>query len=561
MTDTRPEGAGVDPEGATPPSGTGDNSVARNSAIMAMGTFGSRILGFVRMALLTGVVGAALASDSYTVANSLPTQIYVLINGGLLSALLIPQITKAMLRKDGGQDFSDRLITACFLVLGVSTIACLAAAPWIVRLLSDNDRPNYLSLTTTMAYICLPQLFFYGLYSVLGQVLNARGHFVAYAWAPAWANVVQIIGLTWFIIQWGKQPTVDTWTPAMIWLLGGTTTLGIVVQGVCLVAPLLRSGFAYRPRFGWRGYGFGEMSRMGMWTIAALLVSQAYGFLSTYTYSTGSSRADNVAGNGAQGYAYTFYMLPHSIITISIITAMFPAMSRAHEQGDLAAMRRWLVHGLTAPAVLVLPASAALIALGRPLVSTLLPGTDYIPSKGIDQARDIALILAVSAVGSVPFGITALKQRYCFARGDGKMNFWTVVLLMAGNALGCVVALLWTAPQYVVAVVAGGASISNFIAAGAFLLIARSQLGGLNLATVARMWTRLTVAATISGVAGWGVAALIADPGSPWLSQFLALACGGIALAVVFYGFARLMKIREVDEMLAPILRRLPGRA
>ena len=205
MSSTRPEGAEADPEGAaaglTAARATGDD-VARNSTIMAIGTLGSRVLGFVRAALLTGVVGGAVALDSFTIANSLPTQLYVLINGGLISALLIPQLTKAMMRKDGGQDFSDRLINLCLLVLGGATLLSLAATPWIIGALTkDGAGGDFMSLTTTMAYLCLPQLFFYGLYSVLGQVLNARGNFLAYAWAPAWANVIQIVGLAWFIWQ------------------------------------------------------------------------------------------------------------------------------------------------------------------------------------------------------------------------------------------------------------------------------------------------------------------------------------------------------------------------
>lgn len=245
---------------------------------MALGTLGSRVLGFIRTAMLTAVIGGALAADSFTVANSLPTQVYVLINGGLLSALIVPQITKAMARQDGSQDFTDRLLTLAFLVLAGVTAICLPAAPWIIDLLSANKSPDFLSLTTALAYICMPQVFFYGLYSVLGQVLNAYGRFSAYAWAPAWANVIQIAGLAYFIREWGQQPTLTTWTPTMVWVLAGTTTLGIVVQGLCLIVPLMRSGFRYRPRFGWRGYGFGDLSRMAGWTIAALTVSQLGGW-------------------------------------------------------------------------------------------------------------------------------------------------------------------------------------------------------------------------------------------------------------------------------------------
>lgn len=538
----------------------GGGSVARHSATMAIGTLGSRVLGFIRTAMLTAVVGGALAADSFTVANSLPTQVYVLINGGLLSALIVPQITKAMARKDGSQDFTDRLLTLAFLVLAGVTAVCLPAAPWIVDLLSANKNPDFLSLTTAITYICMPQVFFYGLYSVLGQVLNAYGRFSAFAWAPAWANVIQIAGLAYFIREWGQQPTVTTWTPAMIWVLAGTTTLGIVVQGVCLIVPLIRSGFRYRPRFGWRGYGFGDLSRMAGWTIAALTVSQLGGLVTTRAMTVGASQAANVAGNGVQQYAYSLYTLPHSLITVSIVTALFPAMSRAFQEGDLAGLRRWVVTGLTAPAVLVIPSATLLIALGRPMASALFPGLRVSPALGLDEPGDVATVLALMAIGILPFGITALKQRYCFARGDGWLNFWQVGVMTLGNLITAVVAMVATPPAYVVAVVAAGGTISNIVAAGLFLVIARRQLEGLALRGVWLLWLRLTAAATVAGLVAWGTASYIAAPTSRWLWQALALGVGTVAFGLVFLAASWALRISEVTAVLTRLTSRLTSR-
>lgn len=533
------------------------DNVSRNSTTMAVGTFGSRILGFIRTALLTAVVGGALAADSFTIANSLPTQVFVLINGGLISVLLIPQITRAMLREDGGQDFSDRLVTLCLIVLAVVTIGCMLAAPTIVGWLTRDPTEEFLSLTTMMAYICLPQIFFYGLYSILGQILNVRGRFVEYAWAPAWANIVQIAGLVYFVVRWGQQATVSTWTADMIWVLGGTTTLGIVVQGVCLIVPLARSGFSYRPRFGWRGYGFGDMSRMTAWTVAALAVAQLYGFVATLVMSPEASTTETVAGNGVAAYAYSLYILPHSLITISIITALFPAMSRAHEKGDLVTLRKWLVKGLTTPAVLVLPASAALIALGRPMAATLFPGTRYLPEQGIDEPGSIAVVLALMAIGTMPFGITALKQRYCFARGDGWLNFWLVAVLMSVNFTACGIAYWATPPRHVVAVIAGGTSVANIVAATAFLIVARRQVGNLGLARITRLWVRLTIASAIAGVLGWLVATLVTDPSGTWLEQATALGAGGMTFVVAFLVAAKSFRITEIDTVVTMTLSRV----
>lgn len=545
------------PGAASRPPGEGAGNVTRNSLSMAAGTFGSRILGFVRTALLTAVVGGALVSDAFTIGNSLPSQVYILVNGGLLSSILIPQLTKAMARPDGGQDFSDRLLTLSFLVLLVVTGACLATVPWIVDALSSNKDTGFVSLTAAFAYLCVPQIFWYGMYSVLGQVLNVYGQFRAFAWAPAWANIVQIAGLVYFIAAWGQQATLASWTPQMIWVLAGTTTLGIVLQGLALVAPLRRVGFRYRPRFGWRGYGFGEAYRMGIWTMAALGVSQLGGFVTTRAMTAGGAEAANVAGNGVQQYAFSVYILVHSLVTVSIVTALYPAMVRSYQQGDEKGLRRWVVQGLESPAAIVIPASVAMIALARPIAATLYPGLRFDPALGIDEPSDVALVLALMAIGTLPFGITALKQRYCFARSDGRLNFWLVLVMTVGNLITAVVAMLWTPAEYVVAVVALGGTLSNILAAGLFIVIARRQLHGLDLHRVIRLWVRLTLAAGIAGLSGWAVAGLIAAPASPWRVQATALAVGGLVLSGVFWAAARAMHIREVDAVIAVATARL----
>ena len=126
------------------------------------------------------------------------------------------------------------------------------------------------------AVICLPQIFFYGLYTILGQVLNAHGRFAGYMWAPALANIVAIGGLVWF--QRAGFPTSAApadWTPEMIAILAGSATLSIVVQALSLLVPLRRIGFRYRPVWGIRGHGLGEVSTVAKWTFGSIVVSTA----------------------------------------------------------------------------------------------------------------------------------------------------------------------------------------------------------------------------------------------------------------------------------------------
>ncbi len=536
---------------------TSGESIGRASALMSAGILVSRVLGLVRSSLLLAVYGLSLAGDAFTVANTMPNYVFQLLSAGVLNAVLIPQITKAMKLPDAGQDFVDRLLTVSMvLIVAVTGIATLMT-PWLISWTSDLTGSAH-NLAILFGYICLPQIMFYGIYALLGQVLNARGQFAAFMWAPVLANVVQIIGLVYFLLAWRRQTNPSHWTHQMIWVLAGTTTLSIAVQGLVLLIPLYRGGFRWHPKFGVRGYGLGAASRMVGWTFAALVIAQLVGFASQKAMTAVRSRPGNhdVASVTAQANAFLLFMLPHSFITTSILTALFPQMSRAVQAADLKQMRRLLLRGLKLPAVGIIPASVAFVVLARPVVGTLFP------SLSQRELRDSSEILAVMAVGTMSFGIATLQQRYCFAREDGRTNLLLQGLL-SGVQLCFVVAALNVPARWAVVTIAVGQTVANTASSLAFLRVARHDLRGLRMAGVVRLYVRLGIASLFGGLLSWMMVALMGRLGHAWLAQVLTLGVAGGVYLAVFLVFARLMRIKEVDEILQPVLRRLPigGRA
>jgi putative peptidoglycan lipid II flippase len=167
-------------------------STLRNSAIMAAGSVVSRATGFLRSAVVAAALGLGIVADGYAVGNSLPTIVYILLLGGALNAVFVPELVRAAKdHADGGAAYTDRLLTLCLLALLVLTGAAVWAAPAIVGFYSDYP-PQQHGTTVAFARYCLPQIFFLGLFTLLGQVLNARGRFGAMMWTPVLNNVVVI---------------------------------------------------------------------------------------------------------------------------------------------------------------------------------------------------------------------------------------------------------------------------------------------------------------------------------------------------------------------------------
>ena len=289
-------------------------SVGRASALLASGTIVSRLLGFVNGVVLAYAIGATgNGADSFALANQLPNNIYSLVAGGLLSAVIVPQIVKAALHLDGGQAFINKLVTLGLVVFAPVTILATLCAPLLATLYgAGNGGADVLALTTAFAYWCLPQIFFYAIYSLIGETLNARGVFGPFTWTPALNNVVVIAGLVVFIVLFGRgHEDAGTWTLAQVAVLAGSATLGIAVQAFGLLFFWRRAGLApYRPDFRWRGVGLGATGRSAAWVFGMFLVSQVSGVVEAQV-AFGASGSD--ASLAALKYAWLMFMLPHSV--------------------------------------------------------------------------------------------------------------------------------------------------------------------------------------------------------------------------------------------------------
>jgi len=228
--------------------GTQNASLARSTAGMAAGTIASRVLGVVRAGMQAAVVGLALTGDAWDVANTLPNIVYLLLAGGVLNAVLVPQITRAASHADGGREYVDRLLTIAIIGLAVVAVVFTLAAGLLVRLYSSPRwDPDVRSLSISFALICMPQIFFYGLYTLLGQVLNARNHFAAYMWAPVVANLVAIGGMAYFLLSYPHEAGAAHWTSSMIWVLAGSATAGVAAVGVAAAIAVDGQRFDVRP--------------------------------------------------------------------------------------------------------------------------------------------------------------------------------------------------------------------------------------------------------------------------------------------------------------------------
>ncbi|MDX3595999.1 murein biosynthesis integral membrane protein MurJ [Streptomyces sp. ID03-2B] len=394
---------------------------------MAAGSVVARATGFARSAVVAAALGTiGPTADGYAVGNALPTIVYMLLLGGALNAVFVPELVRAAKdHPDEGVAYTDRLVTVCVVALAVITATAVWAAPAIVDVYTDYTG-RQAAMTVALARYCLPQIFFLGLFTLLGQILNARGRFGAMMWTPVLNNVVVIAVFSLYLaLSLGGG---DTLTPTGTALLGWGTTAGITVQTLALVPALRATRFRWRPRFDWRGSGLTRPLRAAGWLVLLVLANQAAYWVTTRLAT--SAGLDGGPGFGAYNNAYVLWVVPHGIITVSVVTALLPRMSAAAADGDLVGVRRDVSHALRVCATAVVPAACALLALAGP-VTALVFG--YGRTSSADTAA-LAGILMAFAPGLIALSGQYVLSRAFYALSDTRTPFLLNLVIVALNA-------------------------------------------------------------------------------------------------------------------------------
>ncbi|MBM9505961.1 murein biosynthesis integral membrane protein MurJ [Actinacidiphila acididurans] len=538
--------------------------ILKSSALMAAGTLVSRVTGFVRTLVIAAAIGVASLGDSYAVANTLPTMIYILTIGGGLNSVFVPQLVRAMKDDDdGGSAYANRLLTVVMVLLGGIVTVTVLGAPLLIRLMSAKiaDNPQSYSAAITFARYCLPTIFFMGVHVVMGQVLNARGRFGAMMWTPVLNNIVVIFTFLLFIWVYGSYSTTHmdatTITPEGTRLLGVGTLLGLVVQSLAMLPYLRDAGFRFRPRFDWRGHGLGHAAKLAKWTFFFVLANQAGLIVVTQLATWAGANADKSGyqGTGITAYnnALLIWQMPQAIITVSVMAAVLPRISRAAADGDISAVRDDISYGLRTSAVAIVPAGFAFLALGVPMCGLLYSST------GADSARNIGFILMAFGAGLIPFSVQYVILRGFYAFEDTRTPFYNTVVVAAVNAAASALCFFVLPARW--AVVGMAASYGLAYAVGVRVAVKRLKErlhGDLDGRRVVRTYARLTGACIpAAGIAGIAVYFVLNALGSGAVGSLAALFVGGGVLAVLFLAAAKRMRIEELNAMIGMIRGRL----
>ncbi|MEM6565131.1 MAG: murein biosynthesis integral membrane protein MurJ [Pseudomonadota bacterium] len=505
------------------------------SGIFTVGgwTLMSRVLGFVRDAMILAYLGTGPLYQAYVVAFRLPNMFRRFFAEGAFNMAFVPMFSKRVENGDDPNGFASEAFAGLATVLIALTLLALATMPWLVYALASGFAgQEQFALSVEFSRIVFPYILFISLAALLSGMMNAAGRFAAAAAAPVLLNVILVCAMAMGAALGGDVAR---------WLIWAIPLAGVAQLGLLWVA-VRRAGFSIMPR---RPRLSPEMRNLVRVATPAALA----GGVVQINLLVGQQVASYF--DKAVGWLFAadrLYQLPLGVVGIAVGVVLLPDLSRKLAADDALGARAALSRAGELAMALTIPASVALVVIPLPLVSVLF-------ERGATTEGDstaIALAVAIYGLGLPAFVLQKIMQPIFFAREDTKRPFQYAVVSMIVNAIlaiGLAPVIGWTAP-----------AIATTIAA--WVMVILLWKGARDYGEVARFDERFTarfwpvVAASVGmGIVLWLTAAAL-EPylDLPWWRAAALTALIAIG-ALAYFGSGQMLGAFRMDELRTALRR------
>ena len=519
----------------------GRRRLARSTAIFAVATAFSRVFGLVREVVAAYYFGAVGKVNAFTIAFQIPNLIRALVADAALSSAFVPVFSELIEKGDRKRAWRVASTLFWLMLLGLTALSALfiVIAPYVIGVFGDpgGDR----SLAVGLSQVLFPIVALLGAFGIVVGILNTYNHFTIPALSPVVWNVAIIAGL---VIGVPQAQTMNT----KLYVYAVSILVATVIQTL-LPFPWLR------------GIEHGEERLRMLIDWRDPMVKRTFVLMGPVTLGLGLINVNAVIDQAfASRYvganfaptaiqkSFLVYMLPQGIFSVAIATVLFPTLSRLAARGDMEGFRDNLGRGLRQIAFLLIPASVLCAVLSEPIIRILFQHGRWGPA----QTPVVAYSLAAFSAGLVFNGAMLMLNRAFFSL---QSNWIPTIVALANLALNAVLDLAfyrlgaWGIPL--------ATAVVNMFGMAALLILLRRRIGPVVAGRTAATVARIVAASAVVAV----VAYVLWEPLDSWLgrtfpAQVVSL---GVALAgsiAVYVAAARLLRIRELDEVVTMLRQR-----
>jgi putative peptidoglycan lipid II flippase len=517
--------------------------VARNTAIFAIGTGISRIVGLVREIVFASYFGTTPYASAYTIASLVPNLVAQLFAQAALSAAFVPVFTDLLQR--GRRMEAVRLASTLFwimlIALGAITAFFILAAGVVMPLFIGPKLVAQTGLTVGLSRVLFPVVLLLGLNGLLVGILQSYDHFTIPAISPAVWNAVIIVLLVVLAPHFHGENEIYAYA---IGILAAT-----VVQVMLAFAALGRIDFRLRVQIDWHDPRIRQVFMLMLPVTIGLGIVNLDQLINSAFGSLVSGEAPRAIDN-----AFRVYMLPQGVFSVAVATVLFPTLSRMASSRDAAAMRRTVGNGMRQINLMLIPAAAFMIALPTPIVRLLFERGEFNA-----QSTHLVSIALFWFAFSLPFGgINLLLTRTFFA----VQRPWIPTRLAAMNiVVDIIVSIALYKPLGIAGLIIGTIA-ANVVMTGLQLQRLRAGLNGrLEGAQTVMVTARVLVASALLGAVSWVVWKLLSELlGGSLPAQIVSVGGAGVVGVLVYVRTVLAMHIPEAHQV-GNLIRARLGRA
>ncbi len=506
-------------------------TVAASTLVVMAATLASTLLGFLREVVNARYFGTQWEMDTFLAAATIPTILFGLFNGALVSAL-VPTFSEYLAhgRDTEAWRLANTILNGLFLMLVVGSVAGWFLAPFYVPVVAHGFPPPQMEVAVRMTRWMLPSIIGTSLAGVVAAVLNAHHRFGAAALQGLAINAVTIAVVVLLFHRLGIYALV----------LG--TTLGLCAQLVVQLPSFFRLG-AYRVQIDLTHPGLHRMLE----TLGPIVVGSAAGQIALFfdRFFASTLPPGYIAGIN---YATKLVGFPQQIFAAAIATVIFPLLASHFARSNHAAARRSVVTGLRLVMFIAIPATLGLVVLAMPIVRTLFERGQFVESSAVLTAH----LVPYAAVGLVATAANVVLSRCCFAFREVRR---TVAISVLAVLVNVALSVVWL-PHYGARGLLGANAVSQSLQAVLLAALTWRLLGGLGLRTLWRTAAgALLCSLAMTGALLW-VLRFTTAPRAPFGAEALYLG-GLLALAaLVFVTVARVLHVEELGLIATLILQK-----
>ncbi len=531
--------------------------VTRSAGIVSIAVMASRLLGLVREKVIAYYFAAGVGGDAFYAAFRIPNLMRDLFGEGALSKAFVTTFTATELEEgeEAAWRLASRVFNATFLLLTLITVVGIFAAPAIVDLiftgkgfqevpLDPSEHFGFESkrdLTVYLTQIMFPYLILVSLAAVTMGLLNSKGKFGLPASASSFFNVGSLIVGVWGYYLAPSFELHRTTGMAVGVLVGGA------LQFFIQVPSMRRVGFRYQPLLSFRDERVRQVMRLIGPTILGVAALQLNVLVNSIFASEGEGWLTWI------NRAFRLMHLPIGVFGVAISTVALPNLAKLVAKGDMEAYRRAFSYALRLMFLLTVPASVGLMVLAEPICRLIFEGGQANPL----DTQQTAVALFYYGFGLCGFSAVKITTDGFYTFNDTRtpavVSLCTVGLNITLNYLF----IYRLGFDHRSLALSTSCTITlNFLV---LLFLLRGKAEGLGLGGIWLLLIKLAVASAVMGcVCWWGYTQI-----EGWLGveRIIARLIGvfipiGLGVAVLVVG-AKLMRIRELDQLLGAIARRL----